>query len=74
MSIAEIRRLINDFRWVHIGLGLVGNTSFFAGSILFLWESTMLVGVWLFIAGSFGMMIGSMGEAVVKYERGHLGM
>lgn len=29
-------------------------------------------GVWLFIVGSFGMLIGSLGEAVVRYERHRL--
>lgn len=75
MRIADVRRLINEFRWVHTFLGLIGNTSFFIGSIFFLYPASLeRVGVWLFIAGSLGMMIGSAGEAVVRYERSELGI
>lgn len=69
----RISRLISDFRWVHTGLGLVGNLSFFVGSVCFLYTDLIKeVGVWLFIIGSFGMLIGSLGEAVVRYERHRL--
>lgn len=48
------------------------NLIFFIGSIWFLWESTKMAGVWAFIVGAFGMMVGSIGEAIVKYERHRL--
>lgn len=58
-----IGRLISDFRWVHPGLGLIGNLSFFVGGVSFLYPGLIEeVGVWLFIIGSFGMLIGSLGQ------------
>lgn len=74
MTTADIRRLINDFRWVHSILGLIGNLTFFIGSIFFFWEITKAAGIWLFVIGAFGMLIGSAGEIVVKYERRELGI
>lgn len=64
-----LQRLVSDYEWFHTGVGILGNLMFFVGSVLFLFESAKTVGVWLFIVGSFGMLIGSVGEAVVKdYE------
>ncbi len=63
-----LRSLIRDFPWIHIFLGLTGNLSFFIGSICFLWEKYKPAGVWLFIIGSFGMLIGSMGHAFIKWD------
>ena len=61
-------RFVEEFHWFHTTLGLIGNVSFFVGSVLFLWESTKLLGIWLFIVGSLGMMLGSIGDAVAKLE------
>lgn len=61
-------RLVEDFHWLHTMLGLVGNVSFFVGSVFFLWEATKLAGIWLFIVGALGMMLGSIGDAVAKME------
>ena len=58
-------QLVTDYDWVHTLLGLVGNVAFFVGSIFFLFESLKTPGVWLFIIGSFGMLIGSVGRVVV---------
>jgi len=58
-----------EFSWIHIGLGLTGNLSFFVGSIFFLWKSMQTIGVWLFIIGSFGMLIGSFGSLMVALEK-----
>lgn len=59
---------IEEFHWIHTALGLIGNGSFFVGSVFFLWESTKPVGVWLFIIGALGMMMGSIGDAIAKME------
>lgn len=65
-----LREAVRDYEDVHTGLGILGNVSFFVGSILFLFEGAwQRAGVWLFIIGSFGMMIGSIGSAIVKAER-----
>lgn len=79
LTTQHISRLISDFRWIHRGLGLIGNFSFFVGSVCFLYQALLgfglvigELGVWLFIIGSFGMLIGSLGEAMVRYERHRL--
>jgi len=65
----RIGEFLGDFPWVHLGLGLVGNAAFFVGSVLFFWESTMTAAIWLFVIGSLGMLIGSLGELLVKVEK-----
>lgn len=63
-----IRALLDHSEWVHVTLGLIGNLAFLVGSVLFLWDSTKVVGVWLFIVGAAGMLINSVGRAVVDTE------
>ncbi|MCG6943272.1 MAG: YrhK family protein [Thiohalocapsa sp.] len=62
-----IRVLVRDYGWIHLSLGLLGNVAFFVGSILFLpaLEAFKVWGVWLFIAGSFLMMLGALGRLLV---------
>lgn len=73
MNVERFRRLVTDFQWVHQGIGVLGGVTFFVGSIFFLYDGTVqTVGVWLFIVGSAGMMIGNIGSALVKYERHEL--
>lgn len=64
-----VREFMTEFEWIHIGLGLLGNVSFLVGSVFFLWESLKTAGVWLFIIGATGMLTGSIGSGIVKYER-----
>lgn len=61
---------VKRFQGIHISIGLLGNAAFFAGSIFFLYEQRelKLIGAWLFIIGSFGMLLGSLGRAVLKFE------
>lgn len=61
--------LVSDYEWVHICLGLIGNCAFGVGSFLFFSKSTKDLALWLFVAGSTGMLIGSIGSAAVKYDR-----
>jgi hypothetical protein len=68
-----IKKLVKDYGWIHLGMGLMGNAKFFIGSILFLpvFEPYKTIGVWLFITGSFLMMIGSLGRLLVDiWENG----
>lgn len=58
-------RVTERLHWVHAGIGMVGNVLFLAGSVLFLWESTQLLGTWLFIVASFGLMLGSIGDKLL---------
>ncbi|MAR91773.1 MAG: YrhK family protein [Pseudomonadota bacterium] len=65
--INPLRTLVQRYGWVHLSLGLIGNVAFFVGSVLFLpqLEPWKVVGTWLFIVGSFLMMIGSIGRLLV---------
>jgi len=62
-----IRLLVHRYRWVHMSLGLFGNTAFFVGSVMFLpsFSSWKTFAVWLFIGGSFFMLIGAIGQFLV---------
>lgn len=66
---ALTRALVHQYQWFHLAMGLLGNTAFVVGSVFFLWESLKPAGVWLFIIGSAGMLLGSIGAAIVSYER-----
>lgn len=58
-----IHRFLQDYEWIHISVGVIGNATFFVGSIFFLpaYHSMMTVGVWLFITGSLLMLLGALG-------------
>jgi len=62
-----LRILVKEYGWVHLSLGLVGNLTFFIGSILFLptFDPYKPLGAWLFIIGSFLMLIGAAGRLLV---------
>lgn len=66
-----LKILVQDFGWIHLSLGLAGNLAFFVGSIFFLpaLEAFKLAGIWLFIIGSFLMLIGALGELLVRLWR-----
>lgn len=61
--------VLREFPWVHLGIGLVGNATFFVGSIMFFSQSLKTVAIWLFVLGSLGMLIGSLGELFVRIEK-----
>ena len=74
LSTEARRRVIEHverFHWWHTTLGTFGNVCFVVGSVLFLWESTKLAGIWLFIVGSFGMLLGSLGDAAAQVRDEH---
>ena len=62
-----LRLVVRDYGWIHLSLGLFGNVAFFVGSVMFLpsLESWRVTAVWLFIIGSFFMLIGSIGQLLV---------
>lgn len=60
-----IKDFVRERKWIHVSLGLVGNVSFFVGSILFLSETLQPIGTWLFIVGSAGMLVDSIGAAIL---------
>lgn len=61
--------VLREFPWVHLGIGLVGNALFVVGSVLFFWESVMTLAIWVFVIGSLGMFLGSVGEILVRVEK-----
>ena len=66
----DLEEYFAEYEWIHLTLGTVGNMLFFSGSILFLFEGQLqLLGIWTFIVGSFLMLVGSLGDALVKYVR-----
>ena len=68
---SPIKTLVQEFGWVHTGVGLIGNATFVTGSLFFLpaFEPWKTFGVWLFIAGAGFMLVGSLGDLMVKvYE------
>lgn len=62
-------RIAKDFPVIHSVIGLAGNLLFFIGSILFfkVFEAFYTFAVWLFVAGSLFMLIGSIGEVLRKF-------
>ncbi|WAL68682.1 YrhK family protein [Amycolatopsis cynarae] len=67
-----MRGFIREFPTVHLVIGVAGNVIFFVGSVLFLWSWAEQSAIWLFIIGSFGMMLGAIGQAVYIHERHRL--
>ena len=63
-----IRSFVKNNPWVHTAIGLFGNASFVVGSVFFLFEDLQRAGVWLFIVGSAGMLLDSVGNAIARLE------
>ncbi|MGR3496915.1 YrhK family protein [Citreimonas sp.] len=74
-----LKTLVQEYSWVHLGLGLCGNVLFFLGSVAFLPRLAKVVppwldhpvewqtaGVWMFILGAFLMLVGSLGQLLVS--------
>ncbi len=63
-----IQEFVHNYSWIHTGLGIFGGIVFFIGSIMFLSSDWVYWGTWLFIIGSLGMVIDSVGDAVLKWR------
>lgn len=63
-----LRKLIDHYRWVHTAIGLAGHLCFISGTIAFILGAKS-VGNWLFLSGTSGMFIGSLGSAIVMEEQ-----
>lgn len=62
-----LHMVVRKYGWIHLSLGLIGNITFFVGSILFLppFEEYRTTAIWFFIAGSFLMLVGATGRLLV---------
>jgi energy-converting hydrogenase Eha subunit G len=59
---------VHRFQSIHTVIGIIGNALFLTGSLTFMLGPQRLA-LYLFIAGSAGMLLGSVGSAVVmRYE------
>lgn len=69
-----LRTFIRDYPYIHLGLGLIGNTLFVIGSILFfkIFADWYTVAVWCFVIGSALMLVGAAGKALTDLEQAHL--
>ena len=62
-----LKLILKDYAWIHLGLGWIGNMTFFVGSVFFLpaFKEFKELGIWLFIIGAFLMLLGSTGRFLV---------
>lgn len=68
LYLRRISRTAHDIPWVHLGIGLVGNLAFVVGSLFFLSPALTRAGTWLFVVASWGLLVGVLGELMVRYE------
>lgn len=66
MGTDALREFVQEYEWVHLTLGMLGNLLFFVGSVLFLFETVKVLDIWAFVVGSFLMLIRSVGNVVVR--------
>jgi membrane-bound ClpP family serine protease len=69
-----LRRLVHEYEYIHLTIGILGNAMFVVGSVLFYkaFESLYPLAVTLFVVGSSFMLTGSLGSAAKKlwkYEK-----
>lgn len=69
MDTSTLGELVREYEWIHLTLGMLGNLLFFAGSVLFLFETVRVLDVWAFIVGSFFMLVRSVGNVIVRDVR-----
>ena len=62
----SLSRLVREYEWIHLCLGVTGNTFFVVGSVFFFWETLKTAAVCLFVAGSALMLLGALGNALTK--------
>ena len=69
MSLVNIRTLVGEYGQIHTLVGITGNVLFVVGSVLFFkeFEHLYTFGVWMFVLGSFCMLIGTIGTALGRY-------
>ena len=68
-----LERFFEDYEWIHLIIGIIGNVLFFCGSIMFMFEIKPW-SLYMFVSGSFLMLIGSLGSALVRHVYRHHGL
>lgn len=68
-----VRTLVQDYEYIHTGVGILGNLLFVVGSVLFFkaFEHYYTLAVTLFVAGSAFMLIGSLGNGLRRWWQHH---
>lgn len=64
--------IVREYRHWHLGVAVTGSVLFLLGSILFLpvFETYLVLAVWMFVVGSALMLVGALGElAKATYEK-----
>ncbi|MFW6135175.1 MAG: YrhK family protein [Elusimicrobiota bacterium] len=70
--VAILKKTVIEYEWIYIVVGILGNLFFFTGSMFLLsGQATETVSTYLWIAGSFNMLLGNLGKGLVKYYRSH---
>lgn len=61
-----LERFVREYRWIHLSTGLIGNSAFVVGSVLYLVEESQDVATVFWLIGSIGMLLGRVGEAIAQ--------
>jgi fucose permease len=66
MNLVTLRTLVQHYEHIHIVIGIIGNTLFVVGSVLFYkdFEQYYTFAVSLFVVGSAFMLIGAVGNGL----------
>ena len=64
-----VRAFAQENFWFHTLIGIFGNSTFFTGMVLWKVGSAMDLAMWLFIVGTGGMLIDSIGTAFARWEQ-----
>jgi hypothetical protein len=64
-----LRAFLTQYEWAHILIGVAGNILFLTGSILFGFTSLQTYAIACFIAGSSGMLVAAVADAIVRVRR-----
>lgn len=61
-----LEKFVRKYRWIHLSIGLLGNTFFVIGSLMYLFEHAREIGTICWLIGSIGMLLGRIGEAFAE--------
>lgn len=69
-----LKTIARDYPHIHLGLGLIGNSLFVIGSVLFFkpFSAWYSFAVWCFVIGSTLMLVGAIGSAATDIEQARM--